>query len=371
MRKALAAAALAAVLLIVTTLHLTLPARGQVSCPSALPASTSFTGATVTEGQFKTAVTSLHDYLQCLFGSDGTIATLKSTLGLATVAFTGSYSDLSNTPATVPPGTIFPYAGSSAPTGYLMSNGQCVSSTTFAALQSAIGTGYGSCSAGTFAVPDLRGRAIYGADNMGGASAANRLQVSTNLTTTSGSTAASVASGTGIAVGQVITVTSVNVGTTVAAISGTSVTLSANATATGTNAARFSALGDAQALGQAGGSPFHAMISNELAAHTHGTGTLSVGVSIASQGAMANTNNGDGVGGVSGPDVTANTGSATGPWVNTGISASGSISGSTASTGAGAAMSTQPTGMVLNWIIKTSGKRLAPGNERWPHLRAA
>jgi microcystin-dependent protein len=360
-RKILAAAVFAAAaLLALPAVHLVAPAQSQVSCPTALPAATNFTGGSVTEGQYKTAQSNLVAYLSCLFGTNGTVATLQSTLGLATVAFSGSYADLSNTPATIPPGTIFSYAGASAPTGYLMANGQCVSSTTFAPLLASIGAGYGSCSAGNFAVPDLRGRAIFGADNMGGASAANRLQVSTNLTTTSGSTAATVASGSGVAAGQVITATSVPTGTTVASITGTAVTLSANAGATGTNAARFSPLGDAQALGQAGGAISHAMTVAELVAHSH---------TASSSSSFSGNFNGDVVLG-SGTAGEVATGSPSG---STGYTPSGSVSTSTTvnSTGGGAAMSTQSTGMILNWIIKTSGKRLAPANDRWPAARAA
>lgn len=55
----------------------------------------------------------------------------------------------------------------------------------------------------------------------------------TTLNTTSGSTAATVASGTGIVVGQKVISANVAEGTTVAAIAGTTVTLSSNATATG------------------------------------------------------------------------------------------------------------------------------------------
>jgi hypothetical protein len=48
----------------------------------ALPPSSDFTGASVTEGAFKTAITNLRDYLSGLLGSDGTIATAQSTLGM-------------------------------------------------------------------------------------------------------------------------------------------------------------------------------------------------------------------------------------------------------------------------------------------------
>lgn len=76
---------------------------------------------------------------------------------------------------TVPAGTVLPFAGSSAPAGYLLAYGQAVSRTTYAALFAVIGTTYGAGDGSTtFNLPDLRGRTIAGADDMGG-SAASRL----------------------------------------------------------------------------------------------------------------------------------------------------------------------------------------------------
>lgn len=74
-----------------------------------------------------------------------------------------------------PTGTVSPYAGSTSPTGYLMCYGQAVSRTTFAALFAVCGTTYGiGDGSTTFNIPDLRGRGIFGKDDMGG-SAANRI----------------------------------------------------------------------------------------------------------------------------------------------------------------------------------------------------
>lgn len=75
----------------------------------------------------------------------------------------------------VPIGVVLPYAGSSAPTGYLLCDGTAVSRMTYSALFSAIGTTYGTGDGSTtFNLPDLRGRVVAGKDNMGGTSA-NRL----------------------------------------------------------------------------------------------------------------------------------------------------------------------------------------------------
>jgi microcystin-dependent protein len=75
----------------------------------------------------------------------------------------------------LPSGSIVHFAGSSAPTGYLLAYGQAVSRATYAALFTAISTTYGSGDGSTtFNLPDCRGRVIAGDDDMGGSSA-NRL----------------------------------------------------------------------------------------------------------------------------------------------------------------------------------------------------
>lgn len=77
--------------------------------------------------------------------------------------------------AAVPSGVVVPFAGSSAPAGWLLCYGQAVSRTNYAALFTVIGTVFGSGDGSTtFNLPDLRGRAAFGVDNMGG-TAAERL----------------------------------------------------------------------------------------------------------------------------------------------------------------------------------------------------
>ena len=74
-----------------------------------------------------------------------------------------------------PAGVVLPFAGSAAPTGWLLCFGQAISRTTYAALFAAIGTAYGAGDGSTtFNLPDLRGRVPGGLDTMGG-TAANRL----------------------------------------------------------------------------------------------------------------------------------------------------------------------------------------------------
>jgi len=78
-------------------------------------------------------------------------------------------------PAAFSSGMMMPFAGTSAPSGWLLTYGQAVSRTTYADLFAAIGTTYGSGDGSTtFNLPDLRGRVVAGQDDMGGTSA-NRL----------------------------------------------------------------------------------------------------------------------------------------------------------------------------------------------------
>lgn len=74
-----------------------------------------------------------------------------------------------------PAGVVLPFAGSTAPAGWLLCYGQAVDRTTYAALYAAIGTAYGAGDGSTtFNLPDMRGRVPAGKDNMGG-TAASRL----------------------------------------------------------------------------------------------------------------------------------------------------------------------------------------------------
>lgn len=65
----------------------------------------------------------------------------------------------------MPTGAITAFAGSAAPPGYILCQGQAVSRTGFAALFSVVGTVYGAGDGTTtFNLPDLRGRTVYGPD---------------------------------------------------------------------------------------------------------------------------------------------------------------------------------------------------------------
>jgi len=63
-------------------------------------------------------------------------------------------------------GTVLPFAGATAPSGWLMCHGQEVSRTTYRALFDVIGTHYGPGNGTTtFNLPDIRGEFIRGSDN--------------------------------------------------------------------------------------------------------------------------------------------------------------------------------------------------------------
>ena len=68
--------------------------------------------------------------------------------------------------AGLPSGSLVPFAGSTAPSGYLVCDGAAVSRTTYAALFAAIGTTYGAGNGSTtFALPNLKGRVVAGVDS--------------------------------------------------------------------------------------------------------------------------------------------------------------------------------------------------------------
>lgn len=91
---------------------------------------------------------------------------------------------------TFPVGAIIDFAGSAAPTGWLVCGGQALSRTDYAALFAVIGTAFGAPDGSTFQLPDLRGRVSAGRDFSVNSSNANRLTsttISPNSTTLGGS----------------------------------------------------------------------------------------------------------------------------------------------------------------------------------------
>jgi microcystin-dependent protein len=87
-----------------------------------------------------------------------------------------------------PTGAVIAFAGSSAPSGWLLCFGQTVSRTTYATLFAVLSTTYNTGGeAGTdFRLPDLRGRTVAGIDNMGGTDA-GRIDIANSSGTVVGS----------------------------------------------------------------------------------------------------------------------------------------------------------------------------------------
>jgi hypothetical protein len=207
------------------------------------------------------------------------------------------------------------------------------------------GVGDGST---TFGLPNRVYLAV-GRDNAS-AVAANVLQVSTTISVTIGSAAATVASAAGLFVGMYVSQPKIPIGTKISAISGTSVTLSANATGTLSSAAvRFSPVLDAQTLGAKGGALSEAttLVTANLPAYTP-AGSVSVASTtnqvVTSSSGFTSSN---AAGGGSGQFA----GSAGQSLVT--LTSTGTLAG-TAQGGTSAPFSTetvQPT-IVMNYIIK-------------------
>lgn len=194
--------------------------------------------------------------------------------------------------ALVPVGLISPYGGSTAPnSAWLLCYGQAVSRSTYSALFAVVGTSFGvGDGSTTFNLPDLRGRVPVGIDNLGG-SAANTIQRSTTITTTSASATATPASMTGLSIGMKIVSTNVPAGTTITAVGASTITMSANATASAAGTAvRFSMTADANVIGSTGGTDVHTLVTEQLPAHTH-TQIGRIASSGATNGLSINTNN--------------------------------------------------------------------------------
>lgn len=98
---------------------------------------------------------------------------------------------------TIPAGVIQAFGGGTVPTGWLLCDGSVVSRTTYAGLFSAVGVANGNGDGSTtFHLPDIRGRFLRGADDMGTGAAGRDPDAA-------GRTAANAGGNTGNTVGSV------------------------------------------------------------------------------------------------------------------------------------------------------------------------
>jgi microcystin-dependent protein len=130
------------------------------------------TNVTLVSPEYNTVTGDLAVPGSALINTNTTIGGSLTVTGNITLS--GALTDTSGG-GLAPTGTILDYAGSAAPTGWLLAYGQAVSRTTYANLYAILGTVYGAGDGSTtFNVPDLRGRTVFGKDDMGG-TAANRI----------------------------------------------------------------------------------------------------------------------------------------------------------------------------------------------------
>lgn len=127
--------------------------------------------------KFEDALTLTHNATSLILPGGTSILTVAGDIGVFISEGSGNWRCVSYTSAgrDAPCGLVAPYAGTAAPSGWLLCFGQAVSRTTYAGLFATLSTTYGvGDGASTFNLPDLRGRVVAGQDDMGGTSA-NRL----------------------------------------------------------------------------------------------------------------------------------------------------------------------------------------------------
>lgn len=191
----------------------------------------------------------------------------------------------------MPAGAVIPYAGSSAPTGFLLCDGSSVLRATYADLYAAIGTTFGSVDGTHFTLPDMRGRGALGV----GANAWTFTFASTDVNT--GTEQITVTANPELITGRKIQLTTtgtlptglslatdyyiilvdsthIKLATSLAnAIAGTAINLTG--TGSGTNTGTHT--GTSHTLGEHGGETTHGLTTAELASHAHSLDQVSSG----------------------------------------------------------------------------------------------
>ena len=130
--------------------------------------STGIVKSTTTTGALSIAVSGT-DYSAGTSALSTGIVKSTTTTGALSIAVSGT-----DYQPPLPSGVMFPYGGSSAPSGWLLCDGSAVSRTTYAALFTAISTSFGvGDGSTTFNLPNTARRTIVGAGGTGTATLAN------------------------------------------------------------------------------------------------------------------------------------------------------------------------------------------------------
>ena len=288
----------------------------QLSTSSAGATSILISGQDGTQSGMSTGTTY---YLQNTPGTIGSSpGTVTIDLGVANSAtslyfrplFSTTYSQ-ANSP--FPPGVMVDYAGTSAPSLWLLCDGSAISRTTYASLFTAISTNYGAGDGSTtFNVPDFRSRATVGAGTgtkvftLTNSSTSNIITVSTPTGPTN-STNNELQNGTALVFNATVlgnltsgstyyvirqTYNTFKLATTLANAIGTGSGSSGTSTAislSGAEAGSFTLTYSTRTVGDTGGEENHNLVLGELPSHTHIV-PISTSFSGGSQGAAQGTN---------------------------------------------------------------------------------
>lgn len=193
----------------------------------------------------------------------------------------------------VPIGVVLPYAGSSAPTGFLLCDGSAVSRTTYSALFAIISTTFGvGDGSTTFNLPDMRSRMPIGVGSAGtftssfaaGAvdTGSDQITITANDSIKTGTPVVLTTTGTlpsGLSLATTyyaiyVSSTVIKLATSRAnAVAGTAIDITSQGSGTHTATVTYTA----RSLGAIGGEEDHTITVAEMAVHSHGGATASDG----------------------------------------------------------------------------------------------